>query len=218
MSSKTTAKSGSKAVIILGAGASADFGVPTLSNMFSDNHAREYLKNHSQLHETLEDVFWTPRGHSINTCDQSVNVEQILTIIKDMEKEPLRPPGISLPNMADFKRQLYCLIQQAVFEGKSSSPQHLNPLIDFCRKYFTHTTWASFNWDCIFEASFWYSIPFGLGIGTRENPSLAIEVKNWRARNNDHLFLKLHGGINWWLINDEIVYLPFSGNGSLKCQ
>ena len=37
----------SKAVVILGAGASSDFGVPTLQGIFKDKWARQYLKQDS---------------------------------------------------------------------------------------------------------------------------------------------------------------------------
>jgi hypothetical protein len=207
-----------RAVVILGAGSSADFGVPTLSTMFSDRYVVNYLKHKLALFNTLDELFWKPRGHTLATCDQSLNVEQMLTIIKDWEREKSIPDAQKPKNLSEFRRGLYVLIQKAVFEGKSSRPAHLNALIDICHKTFEHTTWASFNWDCIFESSFWYRIPYGLGWGTRYNPQLAIKVENWRSGTNKHLFLKLHGGINWWLINDLVTYLPFTAGGPLQAE
>jgi len=207
-----------RAVVILGAGSSADFGVPTMTAMFNDRHARDYLKKRPVVLQTLDDLFWKPRGHSLASCDQSLNIEQMLTILKDLEKEKSIPPTSKPQHVDIFRRRLYVLIQKAVFEGKSSSAKHLNLLIDICDQALQHTTWASFNWDCIFEASFWYRTPYGLGPWTRNNPQLAIPMVNWHAGSNNHLFLKLHGGINWWFINDQVTYLPFTAGGPLQAK
>lgn len=51
-----------RAVVILGAGSSADFGVPTLANIFKDHHARRYLQAKSDLLGQLNEMFWQPRG------------------------------------------------------------------------------------------------------------------------------------------------------------
>jgi hypothetical protein len=199
-------------VVILGAGASADFGVPTLSNIFKDHSARRHLIKRPELLEMLNTVFWSPRGHSLDTSDQSLNIEQMLTILKDWEMDRQLPKELKPKNADTFRKGLKVLIYRAVFENKSSKGKHLNPLIDICRKKFDHTTWASFNWDCIFESSFWYSQP----LGTRINPKLAIDVQNWHYASNKHTYLKLHGGINWWLIDNQIRYLQWTPGGELQ--
>ncbi len=204
-----------KAVVILGAGASADFNVPTLANLFKDSHARRYLQDTPGLLRNLERVFWSPRGHDIDTSEHSVNIEQMLTILKDITRDEDVSDDAKPRNVATFRRRLLCLIQKAIFEGKSSRGGHLNELINICEQAFEHTTWASFNWDCIFESSFYYRIPYMSG-RMRRNPSLAIEVDNWRSGSRKHTLLKLHGGINWWLINERITYLPWTGHGDLR--
>jgi len=161
-----------RAVVILGAGASADFGIPTLRNIFKDPYARRYLQSTPELLAMLNEVFWRPRGHGLESSDRSLNIEQMLTILKDWELEPQVPNEAKPKNVENFRRGLKVLIYNAVFEGKSSNGKHLNALIDICRSKFEHTTWASFNWDCIFEASFWYSQP----LGARRNPALAIAM------------------------------------------
>lgn len=203
-----------RAVVILGAGASADFGVPTLANIFKDRHARTYLRNNPRLIGMLRDVFWDPRGHDLESSDQSISVEQMLTILKDWEQEDSVPDESKPQDVPAFRKSLYVLIQKAVFDGKSTKGQHLNPLIRFCSRQFEHTTWASFNWDCVFEASFWYSQPYE-GAYSRQNPSLAITIDNWSSGDWRHTFLKLHGGINWWLIGDKITYLQWTAGGEL---
>ncbi|MDM7911875.1 MAG: hypothetical protein QUS09_02145, partial [Methanotrichaceae archaeon] len=202
------------AVVILGAGASADFGVPTLSGMFNDPVARRYILTKARLHDMLKRFFWNPRGHSIDTAEKCLNIEQMLTLLKDLEKAKLLPTDFSEDDLHYFRRALNVLIKKAVYDGKHTKQEHLNPLIHIFDKTFDHTTWASFNWDCIFEASFWYSRPWG-GPGSRSNPSLAIDVENWRYGTTRHHYLKLHGGINWWLINDKITYVRWGKVGTL---
>lgn len=206
-----------RAVVILGAGSSADFGVPTLAGMFNDKYARKYLQRKPELEKMLNQMFWQPRGHNLASSDQCVNIEQMLTIIRDWQKENAVPPELKPKNIQAFRRSLYVLIQQAVFEDKTTRGKHLNPLIDICGKTFKHTTWASFNWDCIFESSFWYSQE-NYGPGSRSNPSLAIEIANWRGGTSKHTYLKLHGGINWWLIDDCVTYLQWTGHGELQIK
>lgn len=203
-----------RAVIILGAGASADFGVPTLASVFKDRQSRIYLHQNPEILRMLEETFWRVRGHSLESSDQSLTVEEMLTTLRDWEQEPGLPAELRPANLPAFRRKLYVLIERAVFEGKSTRSEHLNPLISICRQKFEHTTWASFNWDCIFESSFWYSQPY-LGPGSRINPSLGIPMANWRPGSSRHLFLKLHGAINWWMISGTLTYLPWSAGGDL---
>ena len=140
----------------------------------------------------------------------------MLTVLRDLTYQPWVPDDARPKSARAFRRGLYVLIQRAVFKGKSTTGGHLNPLIKICRKNFEHTTWATFNWDCIFEASFWYSQPY-YGPGTpRVNPSLAIKMANWRTGSKKHMLLKLHGGINWWDIDGKITYCEWSSGGSLE--
>src|ERR1017187_8042777 len=172
----------SNAVVILGAGASADFGVPTLRNIFKDRHARAFLNARRTFPKRLSEIFWAPRGHTVDTSDQSLSIEEMLTILRDWEQEPTCCEGLDANIASALRRNLYVLIQRAVFEGKSTKPQHLNALIDLMTNKVDRVTWASFNWDCVFEASFWYC--------RRGNPRLAIGLDNWRATSRKNEFLK----------------------------
>ena len=200
----------SNAVVILGAGASADFGVPTLRNIFKDRHARAFLNARRTFPKRLSEIFWAPRGHTVDTSDQSLSIEEMLTILRDWEQEPTCCEGLDANIASALRRNLYVLIQRAVFEGKSTKPQHLNALIDLMTNKVDRVTWASFNWDCVFEASFWYC--------RRGNPRLAIGLDNWRATSRKNEFLKLHGGINWWKIGGQPRYLPFGRGGELTTK
>lgn len=198
------------AVVILGAGASADFGVPTLRNVFKDPYARMYLDANTTLQKQLDELFWKPRGHTVHTSDESLTIEEMLTIIRDWEREE----GVDKPNKTyfdEFRRSLYHLIYLAVFFGKSSKAAHLNPLIHLLGSKMDKVTWASFNWDCIFEASFWYLSGEPGPYGGRYNPKLMVNLKGWRHAGSKHEYLKLHGSVNWWMVNGQLSYLGFGG-------
>lgn len=196
----------SKAVVILGAGASASFGVPTLRSIFKERQARQYLRDNPWLLDHLNSTFWQPRGYSLEESDQSLTIEEMLTIVRDLEIAG------STENQQDtqrFIKHLYILIQRAIYVSKSTQGKHLNPLITHLREQFDSITWASFNWDCIFEASFWYAT--GFDSRSRINPRLVVDVQNWRGHSSKDFFLKLHGGINWWMVNDRLTYFNFAG-------
>jgi hypothetical protein len=48
-----------------------DFGVPTLRNIFKDRHARTFLNARRNFNRRLNEIFWTPRGHTIDTSRPS---------------------------------------------------------------------------------------------------------------------------------------------------
>lgn len=202
-----------RAVFILGAGASAPFGVPTLRYLFQDAHAREFLRKSPQFNQTLHDTFWGPRGLNLDTSDLGLTLEEILTITRDYEHHTFNAPDLPIQDVSDFRKQLYSLSKKAVFDGKSSVGRHLNGLIAYSKDKFEHTTWGSFNWDCLFEASYYYS--GGPTWEYRSNPTIAVNLRNWRTTYSSTLFLKLHGGVNWWYEDGELVYLPFGPGGDL---
>lgn len=135
----------------------------------------------------------------------------MLTVLRDWEGESsVKSPDPKETD--DIRRRLYVLIYRAVFVGKSSRAKHLNGLIDLFDRNFLRVTWASFNWDCIFESSFFYhSGP----PGGRYNPNLAIDLDGWRTGSSKHEYLKLHGSVNWWLIGDRPTALSWGSNGEL---
>ena len=197
-----------KAVFILGAGASAPFNVPTLMGLFLEYHARIHLKKDTFLNDKLHEIFWKPRGYDLDTSNQCLSVEEILTLIRDHENEIYGvPPLLPQEETERFRRSLYVLIKKAIYDGKNSRGKYLNPLISYARKTFEEIVWASFNWDCIFEASYYYSS--GDYAITRSNPNVVIKLDNWRKCSSSNYFLKLHGGVNWWYDDKKLVYLPF---------
>lgn len=203
-------------VVILGAGASAGFGVPTLRQLFKDAKARQYLRQNRFLRETLEEVIWSPRGHNLEKSHLGFTIEEILTLLRDSERQSYELPSVlNAREVERFRRDLYVLIKKAIYDGKSSSKACLNPLLRFVKARASKATWASFNWDCLFESSFYYSSA-DPGM-PRTNPSLAVQLSGWTGNQSTrHVFLKLHGGINWWFENDRIRYLPFGSQPELN--
>src|ERR1039457_2867906 len=204
-----------KIVVIMGAGSSADFGVPILRGIFKNHEAAAYLNRDSTLHEWLQRVFWAPRGHSAATSDRSPTIEEMLTLIRDWQNEDTDAPD--LRPVDDIRRRLYVLIYHAVYLNKSSNKAHLNGLIDTLRRSFSEITWASFNWDCIFESSYWYNSGT-LHTGTRSNPHLVIHLDGWRDGFRKNTYLKLHGSVNWWRVNGSPTYLKWASDGDLAAK
>lgn len=195
------------AVVILGAGASADFGLQTLPYLFQDQASISYLRNNPDFARQLEEIFWEPRGYDRETSHRGVNIEEMLTLIRDWEEMDDPPQIVAETDLSTLRTQLYVLIYRAVYRGKSSRAAHLNDLIDFCREEFDNTIWASFNWDCIFEASFWYSsspVPSPNRRGYL--PYIPLDFPQWRREDRDHTLLKLHGAVNWWVIDGELTW------------
>jgi hypothetical protein len=206
----------SKAVIVLGAGASASFGLPTLRRLFQDINARQYLNENVFLDNQLKDLFWEPRGHTLETSDQSLTIEDILTVLRDYEKQNYDAPLLTRPDLEKFRKSLYILIKKATYDDKSSEGRHLNRWIDHFGSACEAVTWASFNWDCIFESSFYYCS--GDDVETRTNPQVVVRLKNWFGSSSHHTLLKLHGGVNWWYDREGIEYLPFGRQLTLNAR
>jgi len=205
-----------KAVVVLGAGASQPFGVPTLVQIFKEGFARRHLRHDVWMHEQLQQLFWSPRGHDLETSHIGLSVEEILTIVRDYEEQAYGVPMIfeDEEKSKRFKKSLYVLIKKATYDGKSTQGRYLNPLIDFMRKEYRRVTWASFNWDCIFESSYYYSS--AENPSNRSNPRVVVELNNWYNSSGSHFFLKLHGGVNWWYENESLLYLPFGSQTNLN--
>jgi hypothetical protein len=202
----------SKALIILGAGASAAFGLPVLRHLFQDGNARRYLSEDTFLDNQLQELFWAPCGATLETSHESLTVEDILTILRDSEKQSYDMPLLLGPDLDQFRKSLYILIKKAIYDGKSSQGRHLNEWIEYFGSNFERVTWASFNWDCIFESSFYYCSG---DTGTRKNPNVVVRLENWFSSSTNHTLLKLHGGINWWYGGRNIEYLPFGREPTL---
>jgi hypothetical protein len=204
-------------VVVMGAGSSADFGVPTLRSIFTNREAKAYLKQDGVLAEWLQKTFWEPRGHSAQTSERSVTIEEMLTILRDWQREP-SVKQLDAAELDDIRRRLYVLIYHAVYENKSSDKGFLNGLIDVLGANFGLVTWASFNWDCIFESSFWYNSGQPGPYGGRTNPKPVISLSGYKHWSGKHEYLKLHGSVNWWLIDGKPTYLKWGSHGELTVK
>lgn len=50
----------------------------------------------------------------------------------------------------------------------------------------------------------------------RSNPTTVVDLLGWNHQTPSNYFLKLHGGINWWMIDGQLTYTPWSGNDTLS--
>ncbi len=200
-----------KIVVIMGAGSSADFGVPTLRSIFKNSEAAAYLRRDATLHNGPEG-FLEPAWTFCGNVGQSLTIEEMLTIIRDWQGED--KDAADLRDIDDIRRRLYVLIYHAVYLNKSSNKAHLNGLIDTLKRSFSQITWASFNWDCNFESSYWYNSGPPQS-GQRSNPHLVIRLDGWRDGSVKNTYLKLHGSVNWWLVEGRPTYLRWASYGDL---
>lgn len=194
------------AVVILGAGSSADFGVPVLRAVFEDPSVADYLRSNAWLTGKIEEHFWGPRGHDPKSARDSLTIEEMLTLVRDWERSPELHVTVEPKFLQAFLNGLYVLVMRAVFEAKSSRGRHLNRLLAAFGETFERTTWATFNWDCIFEASYWYTF--------KNNPQVVVPLRGWRNGSSTPTLLKLHGSVGWWKVDHALRYFRFSGGGS----
>ena|SRR2546422_6416409 len=110
-----------RAVIILGAGASAPFGVPTLRAVFQDRCAARYLELQPDFHRILGETFWLPRGRDLATSHLGLTIEEIMTLIRDYEARSFDVLDLGIPDVGMFRKHLYVLIKKAVYDEKTSN-------------------------------------------------------------------------------------------------
>lgn len=78
-----------------------------MSGIFKDLQARRYLAKNRDLAETLQEVFWAPRGRTLETSDTTLRIGEMLTIVRDCEEvEGLRSrtPGLASPRFGSGVR------------------------------------------------------------------------------------------------------------------
>ena len=68
------------------------------------------------LQQKLEQVFWQPR-HNLQTSDQSLTLEEMLTLLRNWEQEPGLKGRPTRAEFEGFRKRLNVLIYHAVFSG-----------------------------------------------------------------------------------------------------
>jgi hypothetical protein len=147
-----------KAVVILGAGASVDFGAPPLKGIFKERFARRQLQSDTFLRDNLDRVFWGPRGHNLESSDESLTIEEMLTILRDWEQEKATCGKAPKPEFCGhFRKSLYILIKKAIFDGKHTRAAHLNPLLRLVSSVEIQVSHTHLSYH--FGASYWRRFP-----------------------------------------------------------
>lgn len=193
----------SNLVVILGAGASKGIGLPLLSEIFTDQPVRDYLHNNARdLLEFLEEIIWLPRSLNQDSSSEGLNIEEVLTLLKQWEDANSSP--ISLTLNRELQRQLFGCIVEAVYRNKGGTRDGnaYNPFVSWCNKNFDESTWISFNWDVKFEQAFYYEMK------DQESrlPRCDRLLLEWEGKHSKHLLLKLHGSVSWFIDENDDVH------------
>jgi hypothetical protein len=202
----------SKNVIILGAGTSAGFGAPVMSN-FLDVAMELYSKNLCGNHKnSFERVFKAisklQAVHSKSEMDLH-NIESIFTsfeLAKTISKMPGVAEGEIDQLIEDLKLVICSTLQHTIKfpvteHGIIRPPEEIsifiNAIIDRDRiQGNLDTSVITFNYDILLEMGL-----LGTGVG------VDYEIAKEEAKSEKLPILKLHGSLNWTtdLENDEII-------------
>ncbi|MCZ8139152.1 MAG: hypothetical protein O9258_07825 [Fimbriimonadaceae bacterium] len=206
----------SNAVVVLGAGASVSSGLKSLQSLFDDPDVQGYVQGACiELTSFIRDCINVPRGVD-GSFPRDLNLEEILTLISQwrrcLSEEPARPWVPRLPskyhdvNLLDtIIRQIHGCVYHAVYVNKSgrNGSHDYNTLIEILDKEFDHITWATFNWDAMFEQAFFYTFLQG-----KRLPSIVGDILDYDDAgrlNEKHTLLKLHGSVTWFKESDSSI-------------
>lgn len=198
-----------RAIFILGAGASKGLGLPLLAQVFGDLEVQSYLANDARNFAAfLTDVIWTPRGLSIHRAADTLNIEEILTLLRTWEHS-----GSSLlrhEEILALQIEVLGCVYHGVWpqKGKTSTDKrYLNALVKWANESFDEVTWATFNWDAKLEQAFYHQIVKYPKFISRY-PKLRIDQTGWLGENPRHTLLKLHGSVTWINSSSGTKVLP----------
>jgi len=192
-----------RCVVILGAGASKPFGVPLASELLP-----KMLANSSD--QTFKNALAKLRQKFNRPAEGDPDLEEILTIIKILEFAKDIPEltrkriNLDLDIDEDFEKNLYLSLKKLIYDDVGTRGfEFLHGFFRYCEDNFSSTTWCSFNWDCILEASF-----YDFGESTI-SPHSSIKAPDGFNFSDKHSLLKLHGGVNLWRHKGEskLLYL-----------
>ena len=192
-------------MIILGAGASVPCGLPVLSRLFDDSAVRQYLKQRPDAEAFFQSEFWDAKGLNLDTATKGQSLEDMMTWM--LRKHPQGIEGAR--ESASYRQQRYYLDQVAFHAlacNKSSIDGAYNDLILWSENFADNVTVASFNWDLMFEASYYQT--------KRSNPMLALELQGWKTGESRTTLLKLHGSLSWWDGQGHLKYKGYARYGS----
>ncbi|MBC8066291.1 MAG: hypothetical protein H7Y17_15785 [Chlorobia bacterium] len=196
-----------KLMVILGAGASAGMGLPMLGQIFKDKEVARYLTTNAHTFlRFLEDYIWQPRGVTIHESDSSLNIEEILTLLRQWERQEVSP--LSIEENRVIQRQLLGCVPKGVYteKGSSDSGRYLNRLVEHVDSQYDEVSWASFNWDMKFEQAFWHFMKSRMVPPLNRLPRCNSALLDWDGSNPKHYLMKLHGSVSWFTFPDQRVH------------
>ncbi len=196
-------------VVVFGAGASVSSGLKALQSLFDDAEVQKYVQRECrELREFFNDCINAPEKLD-DTFSTNLNLEEILTLISQWRKyvsgdtdrpwTPIVPCKYNDARLLDtLIRQLHGCVYHAVYYNKSgkNGNQDYNRLIKTLDTEFDHITWATFNWDAMFEQAFFHTFIQG-----RRLPRVVGSILDYEdayGLNEKHTLLKLHGSVTWF--------------------
>lgn len=198
-----------RCVVILGAGASAPYGIPMASELLSRaDEMREEYPDFVRKIKKLAECFEGEKNLE-DILTEVNNAFQIFSAITELNDQDLLDT-----NLNKFRYMLYLLVNNSVDLETVPSDGPMNRIFDFCAD-FKHTSWCTFNWDRVLETAF-FSHRKAHHKGTlnlRKDENITIE-NYWENVSDCNLLLKLHGSIYWWYRQKSLHQLKYVGWGS----
>lgn len=204
-------------VVVLGAGASVSAGLPPLAGIFEDASVQAYLASQApEFEQFLEKFIWKPRGIAVADRWKSLNLEEVLTMLRLWERPNHQAPVNFRENRGYQKDLLGCVYHSVFIDRKYNGCQDLNSLLAACDATYDHITWSSFNWDAKLEQAFYWQFKSVTPVWNRFPVCHQPVPQGWEGAFAKHLMLKLHGSVTWFIEAGKLHYKHFgstlSGN------
>jgi hypothetical protein len=144
----------------------------------------------------MERAIWNPRGKTIDTSDESMNIEEVLTLLKQWEQGKCVNPPLNFARNLRIQKQLLGCVYRSVYMDKADNHERfMNQFIRHLDTRFDHVTWGTFNWDAKLEQAFYREMEHD---AAGRLPKCMPELQDWDGSNDKHLMLKLHGSVSWF--------------------
>lgn len=211
-------------IILLGAGASADSGIPVSSKMIEELE-KELLPNNEwkkfkDLYFLIKSAYNYSRG--IVNKESNFNIEVLVNILRELQKKEEHPlyPFIGSWNIKfdevvkddysliiDFERKILEQLKKWVSPAKFENGKYLKKIYELRQELNFPIKIFSLNYDLLFERNLtdYSNVEIGFDRETRKwNHKLFLESEP----EPDFYLYKLHGSINWERdnITQEIKY------------
>lgn len=200
-----------KNVVILGAGASKEFGAPVMNNFLGASHKIWEQRPKCDHWDCFDRVFKALSKLRAVHSKSSIDLNNIESILTTFELSSLLGtfPGIDAARIEqlidDLKWVIVETLQLKMLYSRTNvlvtKPLHINHFFEAIRQDALDVAFLTFNYDLLLEVAA-YTAGLGVDYGISEEPddnySRLIPI------------IKLHGSLNWSTVGDEVVPLYLS--------